>query len=80
VDEAVTGDESVAVDDLVLHTEVVRAVADQLAGFCESVFVEQQVDALAGGEFALLVLAGAAFLATSGIGRGVAAAEFFEAV
>ena len=47
--------------DLLLHAEIAAAVADQLVDFLEGAFVEQQIDALAGGQFAFGVLAGAAF-------------------
>jgi hypothetical protein len=52
-------------------------VADQLIGFLERGFVEQQVDAFAGGEFTFGVLARAAFFSTARFGGGVAAIEFF---
>ena len=80
VDEAVAGDEAVAVDDLILHAEVARAMANQLVDFLEGAFVEQQIDALASGEFSFLMLAGAALFASTGFGGGVAAAEFCEAI
>ena len=80
VDEAVAGDEAVAVDDLLVHAEIAAAVADEFVDFFEGAFVEQEVDAFAGGELAFFVLALAAFCAASCFGGGVAAAEFFEAV
>ena len=55
-------------------------MADQLVEFLERAFVEQQVDALAGGEFAFVMLAGFAFLSAPGFGVGVAAAEFVNAI
>ena len=61
VDAAVAGDEAIAGDDLLVHAEIAAAVGDQLVDLFEGAFVEQQFDALAGGEFALLVLARAAF-------------------
>ena len=78
VDQAVAGDEAVAVDHLFVHAEVVAAMADQLVGFLEGAFVEQQVDALARGELAFGVLARAALLATARFGGGVAALQFFQ--
>ena len=80
VDQAVAGDEAVAVDDLFLHAEIAAAMADQLVGFLERAFVEQQIDALARGELAFLVLAFAAFFAAAGFGIGVAAAQLVQAV
>jgi hypothetical protein len=55
-------------------------VADQLVGFDEGAFVEQQIDALAGRKLALGMLAFAAFVAASGLRAGVASAQFVETV
>jgi hypothetical protein len=55
-------------------------VAGEFVEFFEGAFVEQKIDALARGELAFFVLAGAAFVASAGIGPSVAAAEFFETV
>jgi hypothetical protein len=49
-------------------------MGDQLVEFLEGVLVEQQCDALAGAEFAFLVLAGAALRASTLLGGFVAAA------
>jgi hypothetical protein len=62
------------------HAEIVAAVADQLIGFDEGAFVEEEIDAFAGGELALGVLAFATFVAASGFSTGVAAAQLVEAV
>ncbi len=80
VDQAIAGDEAVAVDDLFVHAEVVAMMADQLVGFFESAFVEQQVDAFACGELAFGVLARAALVSTARFGGRVAALQFFHAV
>ena len=56
----------------------VAAVGDELVGLFEGAFVEQQLDALAGGELAVLVLALAAFGATALLGQGVAAFQFSD--
>ncbi len=80
MNEAVAGDETVAVDDLFVHAEVAGAMADKFVELLKSAFVEKQVDALPGGEFTFLVLAGAAFGAASSLGVGVAAAEFVKTV
>ncbi len=56
VDAAVAGDEPIAVDDLLVHSKVAAAVPDQLVHFLECAFVQQQIDALARGKFALIVL------------------------
>ena len=80
VDAAVAGDEAVAGDDLLVHAEIAAAVGDQLVEFLEGAFVEQQLDALAGGELAFLVLARAALRPAALLGGRVAAAQFVEAV
>ena len=80
VDQAIAGDEAVAVDDLFLHAEVVAVMADQLVGFLEGAFVEQQIDAFARGELAFGVLAGAALVSATRFGGRVAALQFFHAV
>jgi hypothetical protein len=49
-------------------------MGDQLVEFFEGVLVEQQFDALAGAQFAFLVLAGAALRAPTLLGGVVAAA------
>ena len=79
MDQALAGDEAVAVDDLILHAEIARAMAHQLVHFLEGAFVEQQIDALARGKFPFLMLPRAALLAPPRFGGGMAAAQFFEA-
>jgi len=59
-DAAVAGDEAVAVIFLFGHAKIGGAVGDQFVGFFEGAVVEQEVDALAGGELAFFVLAFAA--------------------
>ncbi len=56
VDGAVAGDDAVAGDLLLVHAEVRAAVLDEHVPFLEAALVEQQLDALAGGELALGVL------------------------
>jgi hypothetical protein len=75
VDSSVASDESVAGNVLRFHAEVGCAGGDELSGFLECAFVEEEVDALAGGEFAGLFFAGAAFGAAAGFGLGVALGE-----
>ncbi len=75
-DAAVAGDEAVAVDLLLSHAEVGGAVGDQLVGFFEAGFVEQELDALAGGHFAFFVLAFAALGAAAVFGEVIAFLEF----
>ena len=57
VDQAVPGDEAVAVDHLLVHAEIAAAVADQLVHFFKRAFVEQQFDPLAGRKLAFSMLA-----------------------
>ncbi len=52
----------------------------QLVELFERAFVEQQFDALARGELAFLVLAGAAFRSAALLGGVAAPAEFCEAI
>ena len=73
LDASVAGDEAVAEELLLVHAEVVAAVGDELVGLFEGALVEEELDALAGGHFALLVLRGAAGFASAGLGEGVAA-------
>ena len=57
VDRAPAGDDTVGERPVVLDAEAVRAVAGEHVELDERAGVEQQVDALAGGELAALVLA-----------------------
>jgi hypothetical protein len=75
----VAGDETVAGNELGFHAEVGCAGGDELAGFLECAFVEEEIDALAGREFAGLFFAGAAFGAAAGFGLSVALGELAEA-
>ena len=68
VDGAVAGDHAVAEDLLLLHAEVGAAVGDEAVELDEGARVEQQVDALARGELAGLVLLVDALLAAGGEG------------
>jgi hypothetical protein len=71
MDQAVARDEAVAIDNVLFHSEVVAAVADQLVGFDESAFVEKQIDPFARGELAFSVLPFAACIAASSFGASV---------
>ena len=75
VDAAVAGDEAVAGDALVVHAEVGSAVGYEFVGLFEGAFVEEEVDALAGGELAGFGFAGAALGASAFFGDGVAGGE-----
>ena len=72
VDRAPAGDHAVAGDLGLLHAEVVGAVLDEHVELLERALVEQQLDALARGELAALVLGLDARLAAArrGPGRG----------
>jgi hypothetical protein len=65
---------------LVGHAEIAAAVADQLVGFDEGAFVQQEIDTLSGGKFTFGVLAFATLVAASGLSAGVASAQFFQSV
>ena len=80
MDQAVAGDEAIAVDHLLVHAEVPAAMADQLVHLFEGAFVQQQFDALARRELAFLVLPLPALLAAAGLGDGVPAPDFVEPV
>ena len=56
VDRAPAGDHAVAGNFLLLHAEVGRAVLDEHVELLERALVEQELDALARGQFAALVL------------------------
>ena len=53
---AIAGHDAVAREFLRIHAEIVAAVFDELVPFFEAAGVEQQLDTLAGGELAFLVL------------------------
>ena len=53
---------------LLFHPEIDAAMADKFVELFESVFVEEKIDALAGGEFAGFVFALAAFGAAARFG------------
>jgi hypothetical protein len=80
MDLAVSRDEPVTVNDLLLHAEVVAMMPDKLVRFLESALVQEQIDPLARGELAFGVLACAAFLAASGLGRRMTPPQFFHPV
>ncbi len=73
MDAAVAGDEAVAGNDLFLHAEIAAAVGDELVELLKGVLVDQELDAFAGGEFAFLMLAGAALRTPALVGSLVPA-------
>ena len=78
VDPAVAGDDAVAGDHLLLEPEVGGAVGDEAVELDEAAFVEQQVEPLARGELALLVLLGDARRAPALLGERLTVMELFE--
>ena len=80
INAAVAGDEAVAGRALRFHAEIVGVVAHEFVQLLERAFIEQQSDAFARAELALLVLAVAALGATAGFGLGIELAELLQAV
>src|SRR5690606_8470373 len=80
VDGAPAGDDAVAGYLLRLHAEVGRAVLDEHVEFLEGAFIEEDVDALAGGELAAAMLGIDARLAAAHPGDLAAALEFLQHV
>ncbi len=80
VNAAEAGDETVAIDDLLVHAEIGAAMPDQLVHLLECVFVQQQIDALARREFAFFVLPRIPFFAAACFGNGMAAPHFRKTV
>src|SRR5262249_16129324 len=80
MDPAGTGDDTVARCTLVRHGEVVALVNNQLVELQEGPGVEQDVETLAGGLLAGLVLATNPLLAAGQLGLRVAATELIEAI
>ena len=79
-DSTVAGDEAVAGRALRFHAEIVGVMPDEFIEFFERAFVEQQINAFAGAELALLVFALAALGSAAGFGLAVKLAELVEAV
>ena len=68
MNRAVSGYETIAVDDLAVHSEIAASMPDQLVEFFEGPLVEQQIDALTRRKFAFGVLLFAAVGPASGFG------------
>src|SRR6185312_622578 len=77
VDRAPAGDDTVARHLGLLHAEFGRAVLDEHVELLERALVEQELDALAGGQFAAGMLRLDALLAAAKLG---ARAPFLEGV
>jgi hypothetical protein len=77
---APAGDHAVAGDLVLLHAELDRAMLDEHVEFLERAFIQQQLDALAGGQLAAGVLRLDALVAAALLGSGAAFVECFEDV
>jgi hypothetical protein len=75
VDQAVAGDEAIAVDDLLILPKVARAVTHELVGFNEGAFVEQEIDPLTRGQAASGSLFCEPLFTPSSLRRGMTAAQ-----
>ena len=80
VDHAVAGDHAITGNLLFLHAEVNTAVFDKHVPFLERALVEQQLDALAGTELALLVLQIDALLSATEAGQFALGFQLFKYV
>ena len=80
IDAAIAGDEAVTRRALRFHAEIMGLMANKLVELFERAFVEQQVDAFARAELALLVLAFAALCSAALFGFGVELAQLLDAV
>src|SRR5580704_757200 len=80
IDAAIAGDEAVARRALRFHAEIMGLMANKLVELFERAFVEQQVDAFACAELALLVLAFAALCSAALFGFSVELAQLLDAV
>ena len=75
VDEAVPGDDAVAGNELFVHAEIAAAVRDELVELLEGAGIEQQFDALAGGQLAGRVLAFETIRAAAELGAALEVGE-----
>ncbi len=78
VDHPVAGDHAIARDLVVGHAEVDRAVLDEHVPFLEGAVVQQQLDALARRQLALLVLRVDALVSTAEARLGAPLFKLFE--
>src|ERR1700732_155046 len=75
---SVAGDEAVAVELLLGHAEIVRAMGDQFVGLLAGPLIEQKLDPPAGRHFAFLMLPLAALLPAAFRRQAVALLQFFQ--
>jgi hypothetical protein len=78
VDRPPAGHDAVPGENLCLQPEIVAAMHDERIGFVERVLVEQQVEALAAGQLALLALGFCALRSAALPGTGFAVTENLE--
>ena len=78
VDAAVAGDDAVAGNHLLIESEIGGAVGDEAVELDEAALVEQQIEPLAGGELALLVLLRDARRSPALLREGLAVMELLE--
>ena len=74
------GDDAVAGDHLLLHPEVAAAVGDQLVDLLERAGIEQQLDPLARGQLAGVVLLRQPFHAAAFFGAAFEITKSFDGV
>ena len=77
-DGAVARHDAVAEVVFLVEAEIAATVHDKLADFLETVFVQQQLNAFAGGQFAFFVLGFYPFFSAAQQGFGVFSVEFGE--
>ncbi len=80
MDPSVAGDESVALHHLLIHAEIGAAMLDQLVHLLERAFVEQQIDAFARRQLALLMLPPHALFTAARLGISMASAHLCQPV
>src|SRR3954462_11392665 len=78
MDKAVSSDESVAIDDVLLHAEITAAMAHQLVQFFKRALIEQKIDAFPCGKLSFAMLALFSFSPAPGLRARVAFANLFQ--
>ena len=78
MNQAVSGDEPVAIDNLIVHAEIAASMAHQFIEFFECTFIQQKIHPLASGQLSFFVLPFTAFRPATRLGGCVTAAKLFE--
>jgi len=78
INRAPAGDDAIAQNLLLVHAEIRLAVDHQRVDLAERAFVEQQLDALAGGQLALGLARGQLVLAAAHVGLLLELSEMFN--